>query len=239
MKALLYSDWASLRKSMKSFLFSIFMICGIVTFVSISNEGMNAETVAETIQSNIMATGSLMFAFFSFFNLFGQDEHAGWESVKLSLPVSRREVVIGRYLIMAIIIVVLLVIGAILGAAIAAIATMVKYGTVTIMPLWMVAVTIAIALSATLIYLAIEMPIFFKLGLSKARLYFTLPFFACMLFMLEPVQRFFEGLAARFGTIAEIIGNPAPILAVLIVIAFVLYGISSLISTRIYEKREF
>ena len=34
MKALLYSDWASLRKSMKSFLFSIFMICGIVTFVS-------------------------------------------------------------------------------------------------------------------------------------------------------------------------------------------------------------
>ena len=104
MKALLYSDWASLRKSMKSFLFSIFMICGIVTFVSISNEGMDAETVAETIQSNIMATGSLMFAFFSFFNLFGQDEHAGWESVKLSLPVSRREVVVGRYLIMAIII---------------------------------------------------------------------------------------------------------------------------------------
>jgi hypothetical protein len=83
------------------------------------------------------------------------------------------------------------------------------------------------------------MPIFFKLGLTKARLYFTLPFFACMLFMLEPVQRFFEGLAARFGSIAEIIGNPAPILAVLIVIAAVLYGISSIISTRIYEKREF
>ena len=126
----------------------------------------------------------------------------------------------------------------ILGAAIAAIATMVKFGTVTIMPLWMVAVTIAIALSVTLIYLAIEMPIFFKLGLTKARLYFTLPFFACMLFMLKPVQRFFEGLAARFGSIAETIGNPAPILAVLIVIAAVLYGISSIISTRIYEKRE-
>ena len=201
MKALLYSDWASLRKSMKSFLFSIFMICGIVTFVSISNEGMDAEAIAETIQSNIMATGSLMFAFFSFFNLFGQDEREGWESVKLSLPVSRREVVVGRYLIMAIIIVVLLVVGAILGVAIAAIATMVKFGTVTIMP--------------------------------------TLPFFACMLFMLKPVQRFFEGLAARFGSIAEIIGNPAPILAVLIVIAAVLYGISSIISTRIYEKREF
>ena len=87
MKALLYSDWASLRKSMKSFLFSIFMICGIVTFVSISNEGMDAEAIAETIQSNIMATGSLMFAFFSFFNLFGQDEREGWESVKLSLPI--------------------------------------------------------------------------------------------------------------------------------------------------------
>ena len=235
MKALLYTDLVAVGKSVKTFLFSIAMICGIVTFTSLYHEGVTAEEAAEIIQANILSIGTLMFAFFAFFQLFGQDEREGWESVKLSLPVSRRDVVVGRYLVMLLIIVVLLAAGAIVGAIIAAIATQVKFGSVTLMPVSEIALGAVIALSCSLVYLAIETPLFFKMGFTKARLFFTMPFFACLLFTLEPVQRWLGSLPSP----EELFGNPLPLVAGLAVVAGMLYAISARISTRVYTKREF
>ena len=239
MKALLYTDWSTIRKSFKNYIFSAVLICGIVTVTSVTADGMTALDAAQVVQGNVTSICALMFTFYVFFSLFGQDEHEGWESVRLSLPVTRGQVVICRYAVMAIVLASLIVAGALIGTVIAAITTKLVFGTMALTAPIELAVIGILAFSLSLIYLAVEMPLFFKMGFMKARLYFTLPFFACMLFVLEPVQRAAEALGVQVMGVAEAIGSPVPLMLGLVAIALLLYAFSARLSTRIYEKREF
>ena len=238
MKALLFADFCTIRKSIGQYLFSVVLICGIVTFTSF-NGGLDPEGAAGVVQGNIMSIAPLMFAFYAFFSLFGQDEREGWESVRLSMPFTRWQIVASRYAMMLIIIAVLLAVFGLLAAVITAIVTMVRFGAVTLMPAEAVAAAIVLCLAVSLIYLAIEIPIFFKMGFMKARLYFTLPFFACMLFMLEPVQKLAETVAGKMLELVAFMGSPVPLVVGAIALAFALYALSSRISLNVYRTREF
>lgn len=238
MKALLFADLCTIRKSIGQYMVSVVLICGIVTFTSF-NASLDPEGAAGVVQGNIMSIAPLMFAFYAFFALFGQDEHEGWESVRLSMPFTRWQIVASRYVMMLIIIAALLVVFGLLAAVITAIVTMVRFGAVTLMPVEAVAAAIVLCLAVSLIYLAIEIPIFFKMGFMKARLYFTLPFFACMLFMLEPVQKIAESVAGRVLGFVASIGSPLPLVIGAIALALALYALSSRVSLNVYRTREF
>ena len=238
MKALLFADFCTIRKSIGQYLFSVVLICGIVTFTSF-NGGLDPEEAAGIVQGNIMSIAPLMFAFYAFFALFGQDEHEGWESMRLSMPFTRWQIVASRYAMMLIIIAVLLAVFGLLAAVITAIVTMVRFGAVTLMPAEAVAAAIVLCLAVSLIYLGIEMPIFFKMGFMKARLYFTLPFFACMLFILEPVQQAAEAVGMQVMGLIEAMGGPALLMIAGVAIAVAVYFVSSRVSLSLYRGREF
>lgn len=239
MKALFYSDLATIAKSSRQFILSITVMCIMFTLMSIGEEGIDGAEVASAIQTTIMVTGSIMISLFAFFQLFGLDEHEGWESVRLSLPVSRRQVIMSRYIILAALLVVFLVLGVLVGAGITAIVTYVKFGDVTLQPVRDVLMLAGICLLAVLAYLAIELPLFFKMGLSKARLFYAIPLLAPMLFTLKPVRELIRGIGTQMMGIVGAIGSPWPLILGAAAVVLVLYMLSGLISLRIYSAREF
>lgn len=239
MKALLYSDFTTIRKAVKQYLLTIAFVCVVTVFASISNRDIDAGGLAQIIQSIVMLVSPFMFAFYTFFQLFGQDERPGWESVKLSLPVTRTEVVVARYLVMVIMFAMILAASTALGGVVAALITQVKFGAVTLIARDELLVALLIALAVTLIYLGIEIPIFFKLGVAKARLFIFIPYLAFMLATLDPVQDLIKVIGAQVMRLVEAVGSPVPLAAGLVVLAVVLYAISLSISTRVYAAREF
>ncbi|HQE69802.1 MAG TPA: ABC-2 transporter permease [Atopobiaceae bacterium] len=239
MKALFYSDLITIAKSLRQFVFSVSIICIMLTLMSIGEEGISGPEVAGAIQTTIMSTGTIMISLFAFFQLFGLDEHAGWESVKLSLPLSRRQVIMSRYIILAALLVAFLVLGIIVGTGIAAIVTYAKFGAVTLRPAQDVLMLAGICLLAVLAYLAIELPLFFKMGLSKARLFYAIPLLSPILFTLEPVKEFVRGLGTQVMEVIGNIGSPWPLLLGAAAVTLALYALSGLVSLRLYSAREF
>ena len=96
-----------------------------------------------------------------------------------------------------------------------------------------------ICLLAVLAYLAIELPLFFKMGLSKARLFYAIPLLSPILFTLEPVKEFVRGLGTQVMEVIGNIGSPWPLLLGAAAVTLALYALSGLVSLRLYSAREF
>lgn len=238
MKAILFADLVTLKKNLRQYLLSTGIMCAIFTATALLDSETDAGQAVSFLQGGIAGMGTTMIVFFSFFQLFGMDEQAGWQSVRLSLPIARRDIVVSRYVILAALLVVMLAGSLLLATALTAIVTQVAFGSVTIMPASDILALAIAYLAAQLLYLTIELPLFFRMGL-KARGYFTLPFMAFMLFMLEPVQEFAGEIGTRLMGIVGAIGSPWPLILGAAAVVLVLYILSGLISLRIYSTREF
>ena len=88
-------------------------------------------------------------------------------------------------------------------------------------------------------FLAIEMPIVFKLGISKARMAFTVPFLLCLLINVEPVRNAIIPVLESLEAFACSLGSPAPLFAGAAVIVALLYLGSMRVSESIYAARDF
>ncbi|RVU97249.1 ABC-2 transporter permease [Coriobacteriales bacterium OH1046] len=239
MKAILFADLVTLKKSPKQYLLSIGIMCAIFTATALFDDEMDAEQIVGFFQGSITGMSTAMSSFFAFFQLFGMDEQAGWQSVRLSLPIARRDIVVSRYMILAAMLVVMLAGSLLLATALTTVITQVAFGSVTTMPASDILALAIVYFAAFLTYLTIELPLFFRMGLSKARGYFTLPFMACMLFMLKPVQEFAGKVGTQLMGVVGAIGSPWPLILGAAAAALVLYALSGLISLRLYSTREF
>ena len=83
------------------------------------------------------------------------------------------------------------------------------------------------------------MPYVFKVGMTKARITFSLPFMLCLLLNVGPVRDVVMGLGNALQRLEASLGSPAPIFAAIVVATAVLYVVSMRISERIYARRDF
>ena len=233
MKALLFSDWCTLKGVSRNYPAPALIIALVATFAGIQNVEPLADAIAMHVHSSIVTVGLMMFSFFGFFSLFGNDEREGWEAVRLALPVTRRTVVRSRYLALVILFGIVAVVVNLVGVALA------LYGQIGFMPLDEGALLTGLFLAVYLIYLGLTTPIVFKMGLSKARIYFSIPFMLCLLFTFDPVKDALAGIASSLNLSPQLLENPLPLLLPALAVAVAVFAASMLLSERIYGARDF
>ena len=239
MKALLFSDWCTLKGVAKSYPVPALIIALVATYAGIQSVEPLASAIAAHVHNSIVTVGLMMFSFFGFFSLFGNDEREGWEAVRLALPVTRRTVVRARYLALIILFgmvaVVINLVAAVMGAGTA----LALCGQIGFISLGEGALLTGLFLAVYLLYLGLTTPIVFKMGLSKARIYFSLPFMLCLLFTIDPVKDALAGIASSLNLSPKMLETPLPLLLPALAVAAVVFGVSMLVSERIYGARDF
>ena len=171
--------------------------------------------------------------------LFGNDEREGWEAVRLALPVTRRTVVRSRYLALVILFGIVAVVVNLVGIIMGAGTALALYGQIGFMPLDEGALLTGLFLAVYLIYLGLTTPVVFKMGLSKARIYFSMPFMLCLLFTFDPVKDALAGIASSLNLSPQLLENPLPLLLPALAVAVAVFAASMLVSERIYSARDF
>ena len=232
MRALMYADWTVLRRTfLRYLLVTLFVMTPIVAMGS--GEG---EVAAGTAVAALSVT---MMSIYMAISLFGFDETNGWEQFRLTLPTSARQVVRSRYALAALMVAGTVVLGTVLGMLIQWIIPLL-HGTVAAPRESVIIVLTSLGTALVVIaFLAIEMPIVFKLGISKARMAFTVPFLLCLLINVEPVRNAIIPVLESLEAFACSLGSPAPLFAGAAVIVALLYLASMRVSESIYASRDF
>lgn len=232
MLALMYADWTVLRRTfLRYLLVTLFVMTPIVAMGS-----GDGEVAAGTAVATLSVT---MMSIYLAISLFGFDEANSWEQFRLTLPTSARQVVRSRYALAALMVAGTAGAGTVLGALIQWVIPLL-HGTVAA-PRETVVIALASLATALVViaFLAIEMPIVFKLGISKARMAFTIPFLLCLLINVEPVRNAIIPPLESLGAFVHTLGSPAPLFAGGAVIVALLYLGSMRVSEHIYAGRDF
>ena len=232
MLALMYTDWTVVRRTFLRYLFVTLII--MTPIVAMSNdEGELSAGVAVAAMSVMMITIYLALG------LFGVDEANDWERFRLTLPTSARQVVRSRYALAALVTAGTAVVGTVL-AVIAQWAILAVHGSIAA-PRGVVTIGLT-ALGAGIValaFLSLEMPIVFRLGISKARMAFTIPFLLCMLLTIGPVRDAIMPILDSVEALANSLGTPAPLFAGAAAVVALLYLASMRLSEGIYAARDF
>lgn len=239
MKALLYADWCVLRGIGKRAPIPALAIVAVAALAPLADSAGNARELASAINASIMPMSIMMLTFLGFFALFGSDERQGWEAARLSLSPSRGSVVAARYAIIAAWALVLTVAGFVLSMAVCALATTILCHSVAFPDPVEVLTVGGTFFAACLAYLSITTPIVVKMGLAKGRLYFSIPFMLCMLFMTDPVREAATSVANGINGIVEQLGSPLPLVFGAIAGVVVMYLLSLKVSQALYARKDF
>lgn len=258
MRALLFSEWATIRASLRQYLAVTAVMAFAIAAVSVTLSGTDATdaaAAASVVRTASIPSVSIMMTFFVFFALFGADERDGWEAVRLTLPVLRRQVVTARYIIMLCALVASTMLSAVAGSLAGSCYSWFAYGELIVPPLGEVAAICVALMSVFAAYVAIEMPIFFKWGLAKARPYFNVPSLVCLLLAIGPLRLAMDTFTSEAGMssssvltqvgaevgvgLGSALGNLWPLLAVLVIFCGLVYYISLRIAQRLYAGRNF
>ncbi|MBM6786431.1 ABC-2 transporter permease [Collinsella tanakaei] len=181
------------------------------------------------------------------------DEQNGWGLFRLTMPLSRRDVVIGRYGMITTIGLIGMVAGLVGGTALAAIATVAPLPgdlstTFGLTQDNIQAMVFSCALCAVIGsgIAAIETPVYLRFGQTKATQW--IPMISVILF-IAPMMILgatgglgnFAGIADALSAVFAFIETPLGAitsLAVSLVAVFLILGVSAAISIRLYERRE-
>ena len=231
MKALIYSDWCAVR----GMLARILVLCPIIMVPLMVLVGDGGEEDIGVMAACMIV---MMAAFYIMLAVFGADEQGDWEQMRLSLPVTSRDVVRARYAFVALASLATALVGAALGVIIGGLISLFMASGTPSNVLAVVGASLGSATGA-LAYLSLLMPVTFKMGLAKARIFFSLPFFLIMLLNVEPVGDAVRGMVARLDLMSDALGSPAPLVIAGALVAGVLYAISLVVSERLYAARDF
>jgi len=181
---------------------------------------------------------SLMVTYMIIVTLAAYDDAGGWAAFRLTLPVSRRDVVLGRYATTMVACLASTALGIALSAIIGPIETAVLSSTtggeVLITMGWNLSDTLMFALvgiSLSLAYMAVVLPVYLTIGTTKgARLLVVLLFMAPLALLAMG-----NGIVS---SIPESFTTGMVILVALPVVALALFAISATISMRLYARRD-
>lgn len=185
----------------------------------------------------IITMAALMITYMVVVSLSAYDDASGWAAFRLALPLSRRDVVLGRYATM----VVTCLASAALGIALSAIVDVAEAavlpavaGEAQLAAGWNFSDALALALigvSLSLAYMAVILPIYLTFGTTKGtRLLVVLLFIA--------PAALIGASGGIISSIPEQATTGAIVLVALPVIALVLFAISAALSMRLYARRD-
>ncbi len=217
MTGLILKDIINLKKNVKIFAI-LAVLYGFMAFT--------------TSDANFFSSMFTMLIAILTLSVYSYDELAKWDVYALTMPVSREDIVRGKYIIMLL----LTLLGALLGTAITTVIKIIQKDNHFLSGVQSSLIGGAIVI----LFYCIAMPFITKLGVEKARLIF----FAIYLIPFGII--YFVGNAVKSGdiiipeqliTFAERLAQNAAILG-LLVILFALV-VSYTISVGVYRKKEF
>ena len=187
----------------------------------------------------------VMLPFSLAFTVLAYDERDGWQQFRLALPLSRTNVIWGRYASMGVLALAGLALGlAVTGVVIAA-ATLLpdvpQLADLMVNFSWQAIVLVSvIGVALILVMLTIIMPLVSRFGMTKAVRYIPLLVIFGVVFgsgfldngsTPEFLLRLMDWMKTPEGTLG--------MAGIVITVAFALYALSGALSVQLYEKREF
>ena len=235
MRALMYVDFQLAKKQLgRGLLLAVFfaVMIMVTSIMGGPNEGL-PESIGE-IQASVMMMVTLMMGMMLMFGVFGPDEAGGWPETRLSLPVTKREVVRARYALMVLLAVVTAVFGGIGCLVVEVAGRIVGNGASSGLSPLLAVGFMALSACVLMLFFSIFMPIVFRWGITTARYSLMLFWLIPVIASVGPVNSFLEGVGASLDAL------PSPMyLAVgFCVVSIVLYLVSMLVAERLYASRE-
>lgn len=214
MKSLILKDLYNIGHNARSLVFSMIMCAGILVFTTGGQGFVYMSTIIFTMM--ILTT----FAF---------DENCKWNNYAMTMPVSKKDMVISKYVVMIIFAVTGAVVGLLFGAVFTVAAKTVEMNTENVLAMFTNA---AAAFLTGIIFGSMEIPLVFRFGTEKSRL---LMFFS----FLVPAALFF-GIYKLF-VMAGVVFTDALIFRILCfspLFAAVWVYVMFRISCAVFEHRE-
>jgi len=217
MKGLLLKDFINLRKNVK--MFAMFLVLyGAMSYLS---EDSSFYSTIITIVTAILTL-----------SLYSYDEMVKWDTYALTLPISKEDIVQGRYLMMLL----LTLIGLIVGYSF----TVLFHATTGIGSLQTTMKSCSMGAAVAILYYCVAMPLITKQGIEKARIIliavYAIPFTAAVLIFRASEKETLVISEQWMEIINYVIKNINVILLILVIFAL---SISYLISIWIYKRKEF
>lgn len=222
MKGLIIKDLLQLKSYFKTLIIFMFI------FVCVSLEPENTST--DGILTIMMTLGLGMFGMATF----SYDEMAKANKYILTFPLTKKEVVLSKYVLQ----IILTLTGAILGSILSVIISLVLSKNI---PNFIDLISIALGgLFGIGLVESIQMPCFYKMGAEKGRIYMFIITVA-VAFIAGGIVMFAEKVINNFSIDLNSISNVLETFLPLVLLGLVLleYFISYKISYKIYSKKEF
>lgn len=229
MKAMIFSDLVTSKNS-------FITLFGITIFVAIF-----IAIMTETLVTAVACIAAMV-PFMYLFSISAYDEQNGWERFRLTLPISRKQVVYGRYASTFLIMLCSLILAIALGLIMGIICTMLPFeGIPEGLKLTMFGpdTIVGIALVTQLIILIASiftLPLIIRFGMTKGSRIVPIVLVLALSFGLA-----FIGNKLDTALLSNILANGTTITLALVTITaalLVLYVLSALLSARLYEHRE-
>lgn len=207
MKGLLLKDLFTLRKQGKVYL----LLLAFYLFYTILTKNVS-----------MMSSMIAMLCAIAPITTLAYDENCKWDRYALSMPISRKMIVLSKYVFGLLLILISM-------AIVAPLSMMVVTYTreMELKPAMMIVLAVN---GIAVLFLSILLPLLFKFGVEKGRLLMFVIFFIPMAFVYI-YKKINLGLPSK--ETFELLGYLSPVFLIIIVL------ISIVISIRIYEKKEF
>lgn len=233
MKAMVFSDLVTMKNSLVQ-LIGIMVLVGAFIVVATQTPVAGAAAIAAALP------------FMYLFSISAYDEMNGWEHFRLTLPLTRGQVVWGRYASMAVVVAFSAVLAICVGLAVVGVATAVDaFQPVPDELLWSDALpeellwAVIAAIVIMMVAASIGMPCVMRFGLTKGTR--MVPVVVMLIFACAAIGGTTTGVPNLVeGWIASLsAGSLALLGAGVFAGAVVLYAISAAIAVKLYERRPF
>ena len=210
MNSLILKDFISLKSYSKS----LAIIIGFFTIITFTNDELSFLSGMIILIMSMLPITS-----------FSYDQHAKWDLFSQTLPVSRKRLVMSKYVLG----IISIIAGAILAILLNVVVLLVKSLEVDVWYLFLANSLIALV---ALLYLSILIPLVYKFGVEKSRL--------LMIVVLAIPSVLAIGLS-KAGVSIPVLDEitPAILVAIGLVLVVCVMLISYVISVRIYMKKDF
>lgn len=231
MKTMICSDFLSMRSTLIQLSLIVAVIVLVMAFVT---DSLVASTAA------IVAMAPFMFLF----SVAALDEQNGWERFRLTLPLSRRQVILGRYASVLLATVATVAGVLIFVFVIGGVAQLISGGDPS-SPLACASydsnpptVILGSAVMAALVILvgcSVALPLVARFGVTKASRFVPLAVVLMLAFGVGFCGEYFTSV--DFSELLENAGTVA-FVAVATVVVLAVYALSALLAAKLYEQRE-
>lgn len=234
MKAMIVSDFAVLRSA----LLQLLGICAIIALFMGYAMG--------TLVGGAAAIAAMP-PFMLLFSLAATDEQNGWERFRLTLPLTRRQVVFGRYASLALVAIGTIVFALALSFLLLGVISCMPAGTLpegltpAENPPAALVRSVVGAVGVITLGMAVTLPLVFRFGMTRATRFVPV----VVVIAIACGIGFFDAGIQPTGVLADLVqwldtgSNYLFLAAALVAVVALIYVASAFVAAKLYEKREF